>query len=307
MKKILIVGLGPMGIAHLKSFQNKSSKYQIFLSDLNMSKIANKNFKLFKKFRNLILSNDLPKNLKLDLVIISTNSKERYIVIRKVLDTNKVKNILLEKFIFLNIKDYNLFKKLVKRNKIKNVFVNTWGDYLMKNLKIISLLKNKKNLKLTINFNKGDMLTNLIHYFDMVYSFTEEKKFHLIYKKVRIIRSKRKEYKEIDGNLIVRLGTNFISFDSRFKRKFATMKIVGNNLDYSIEIDNLGFCNLYKKEKIIKKIPFPFASKKTEFWFSNFLLKKKKEVFTQNYERITYLSIQILKILNKIDKRIYIT
>ena len=247
MKKILIVGLGPMGIAHLKSFQNKSSKYQIFLSDLNMSKIANKNFKLFKKFRNLILSNDLPKNLKLDLVIISTNSKERYIVIRKVLDTNKVKNILLEKFIFLNIKDYNLFKKLVKRNKIKNVFVNTWGDYLMKNLKIISLLKNKKNLKLTINFNKGDMLTNLIHYFDMVYSFTEEKKFHLIYKKVRIIRSKRKEYNEIDGNLIVRLGTNFISFDSRFKRKFATMKIVGNNLDYSIEIDNLGFCNLYKK------------------------------------------------------------
>ena len=142
-----------------------------------MRKIVNKNFKLFKKFRNLILSSDLPKNLKLDLVIISTNSKERYIVIRKVLDTNKVKNILLEKFIFLNIKNYNLFKKLIKRNKIKNIFVNTWGEYLMKNLKIISLLKNKKNLRLTINFNKGDMLTNLIHYFDMVYSFTKEKNF----------------------------------------------------------------------------------------------------------------------------------
>ena len=307
MKKILIVGLGPMGIAHLKSFQNKSSKYQIFLSDLNMRKIVNKNFKLFKKFRNLILSSDLPKNLKLDLVIISTNSKERYIVIRKVLDTNKVKNILLEKFIFLNIKNYNLFKKLIKRNKIKNIFVNTWGEYLMKNLKIISLLKNKKNLRLTINFNKGDMLTNLIHYFDMFYSITKEKKFHLINKKVRIIRSKRKGYNEIDGNLTVRLGTNYISFDSRFERKFATIKIEGNNLDYSVEIDNLGFCYLYKKEKIIKKIPFPFASKKTEFWFSNFLLKKKKEVFTQNYERITSLSIQILKILNKINKRIYIT
>ena len=47
----------------------------------------------------------------------------------------------------------------------------------MKNLKIISLLKNKKNLRLTINFNKGDMLTNLIHYFDMFYSITKEKNF----------------------------------------------------------------------------------------------------------------------------------
>ena len=93
-----------------------------------------------------------------------------------------------------------MFKKLIKRNKIKNIFVNTWGEYLMKNLKIISLLKNKKNLRLTINFNKGDMLTNLIHYFDIVYSFTKEKKFHLINKKVRIIRSKRKGYNEIDGN-----------------------------------------------------------------------------------------------------------
>ena len=55
------------------------------------------------------------------------------------------------------------------------------------------------------------MLTNLIHYFDIVYSFTKEKKFHLINKKVRIIRSKRKGYNEIDGNLTVRLGTNFIS------------------------------------------------------------------------------------------------
>ena len=45
----------------------------------------------------------------------------------------------------------------------------------MKNLKIISLLKNKKNLRLTINFNKGDMLTNLIHYFTWFIPYKRKK------------------------------------------------------------------------------------------------------------------------------------
>lgn len=307
MKKILIVGLGNMGIAHLKSFQNKSSKYQIFISDLNMSKITSKNFKLFRKFKNLIISHNLPKNLKLDLVIISTNSRERYIVIREILDHNKVKNILLEKFIFTNIKNFNLFKKQVKKNKIQNIFVNTWGDYIIRNFKIINFLRKENNLRLTLDFNKGDMLTNLIHYFDMLDCIIKEKKFYLINKDIKIIKAKRKGYNEIKGNLTIRLGTNIISLNSKSKKKFTTMKIEGNNLNYLIEIDNLGYCNLYKKKKIIKKIPFPLASKKTEFWFSNFLLKKKKEKFTQNFERISSLSIKILKILNKIDKKILIT
>ena len=52
MKKILIVGLGP-GHSTPKSFQNL--QISDILSDLNMRKIVNKNFKLFKNFRNLIL------------------------------------------------------------------------------------------------------------------------------------------------------------------------------------------------------------------------------------------------------------
>lgn len=307
MKKILIVGLGPMGLAHLKSFENKTSKYQIYISDLNISKIVIKNFKLFRKFKNLIRSKNLPKNLSLDLVIVSTNSKERYEVIREILDHNRVKNILLEKFIFPSIKNFILFEKLVKKRKIENIFVNTWGDFVIRKLKIKNLLKNKDNLKLTINFKKGDMLTNLIHYFDMIYCIIKENKFYLVNKDIDIIRSKRIGYCEIDGNLTIKIGKNIIFLNSKSKKKFTTMKIEGNNLDYFIEIDNLGYCNLYKKKKIIKKTPFPFASKKTEFWFNNFLLKKKKEKFTKNFKRISGLSVLILKILSKIDKKILIT
>ena len=273
MKKILIVGLGPMGIAHLKSFQSKSSKYQIFLSDLNMNKIAGKNLRLFKKFKNLSINDNLPKNLKFDVVIISTNSKERYLVIREIFNHNKVKNLFLEKFIFPNIKDFNLFKKLIKKKKIKNIFVNTWGDYLIRKLNIVNFLKRKKNLKIIININKGDMLTNLIHYFDMIDCLLFGNKFYLINKNIKLIRSKRKGYNEIEGSLSIRQGTNTIFLNSKFKKKFSTMEIIGSNLNYFIEIDNLGYCNLYEQKKIIKRIPFPFASKKTELWFNNFLLR----------------------------------
>ena len=82
-----------------------------------MNKIAGKNLRLFKKFKNLSINDNLPKNLKFDLVIISTNSKERYLVIREIFNHNKVKNLFLEKFIFPNIKDFNLFKKLIKKKR----------------------------------------------------------------------------------------------------------------------------------------------------------------------------------------------
>tara|TARA_E500000178_G_C16950831_1_gene721197 strand:- start:176 stop:1099 length:924 start_codon:yes stop_codon:yes gene_type:complete len=307
MKKILIVGLGPMGIAHLKSFQNKSSKYQIFLSDLNMRKIAKQNFTFFSKFKNITMNNYLPKNFIFDLVIISTNSKGRYRVIKEIVKNNKIKHLLLEKFLFPNLKDFNSFKKLIKKEKIKHIFVNTWGNYLVKKLNLINLLKKKKDIKIVIHINQGDMLTNLIHYFDIIFSIFPEKKIYLFNQDVEVIKSKRKGYDELKGELIFKLGFNFILIESKLIKKFNKMQITGDNLNYLLEIDNQGFCNLYNKKKMIKKIPFPFASKKTELWFNNFLIGKKEEKFSKNFKKVFDLSIQILGFLKKIKKKIIIT
>ncbi len=307
MKKLLIVGLGPMGIAHLKSFQKKSSKYEIILSDLNINKIVKHNFVLFNKFKNITMHSYIPKNCEFDLVIISTNSKERYQVVKEIIKYNKIKHLLLEKFLFPNLKDFNLFKQLIKKNKIKHIFVNCWGGYLIKKFNIIKLIKKKYNLKITIHINKGNMLTNLIHYLDMIFSILPKKKINLFNEDVKLIKSKRKGYDELKGKLILKLGSNSILIDSKSIKKFNKVRITGHNFNYLLEIDNRGFCNLLNKKKVIKKIPFPFASKKTELWFNNFLTGKKEEKFINNYEKISDLSIQILILLKKIRKKLIIT
>jgi len=307
MKKLLIVGLGPMGIAHLKSFQKKSSKYEIVLSDLNINKIVKKNLSFLKKFKNLKINNYLPKNCEFDLVIVSTNSKERYLVVKEIARFNKIKHLLLEKFLFPNLKDLNSFKKLIKRKKIKNIFVNSWGDYLIKKLDFKKYLKKKKNLKITIHINKGDMLTNLIHYFDMIFSLLSIKKISLISKNVELIRSKRKGYDELKGELNFKTGSNLVLIKSNSIKKFNKMQITANNLHYLLEINKQGFCNLIYKKKILKKIPFPLASKKTEFWFNNFIEGKKEEKIVRNFDKISDLSIQILSFLKTIKKKMIIT
>ncbi len=307
MKKILIVGAGPMGIAHLKSFLNHHQRYEIFISDLRMNEIKVKNLNLFKKFKNINISKNLPKNLTLDLAIISTNSKERYSIIKDILKYNKIKNLLLEKFIFSNLKIFYLFEKLIIKKGLKNIFVNSWGEYISKKLKINEHLKNNKKLKVKININKGGMLTNLIHYLDFVSQFLKKNKFQLIEKRVSIINSKRKKYNELDGVLNIEMGSNTISFNSNFKKNFQTIEITDNYINYLIEINRQGNCNLYKNKKLLKRIPFPFASEKTEQWYRNFTEKKNKERFKNNYKKIAYLSKQILIVLKGIDKKISIT
>ena len=112
-KKILIIGLGPMGRSHFLSFYKKN--YIIDLCDKKIDQFYSYFTNIDHKSNKINFYKSIPKNKTYDLVIISTNSKERLDVVKELFSKNKVKFLLLEKFIFPNEKDYKIFSNLIKK------------------------------------------------------------------------------------------------------------------------------------------------------------------------------------------------
>lgn len=108
LKKILIIGCGKMGISHLTSFLSKTG-YKISIID--KSNVLTNLKKKYKKDNILFLSK-IPKNLSYDFAIISTGSIERFAVTCRLLKYNKVRKLLLEKFIFQKKKIFMNLKNI---------------------------------------------------------------------------------------------------------------------------------------------------------------------------------------------------
>ena len=113
--KVLIIGLGNIGKSHLKSFFLSKYKYEIYLYDKN--KIDLKFFTYKKNNINIKILEKFPKSYNFDLVIVSTNSLERFLIIKKILNGNKVKFFIIEKFLFTKINQYKYIQKFLKKKK----------------------------------------------------------------------------------------------------------------------------------------------------------------------------------------------
>ncbi len=206
--KILIVGFGKMGNSHFKSFLASNKNYQIYIVD---KKFGTKSEKIYKNKKIQYLP-DLPKQKFFHLTIISTNSKERYEIIKKITDNNKLKYLILEKFLFNKINYYEKVKKIIQNHKIK-VMVNVWGRSILE--PILKKFHKKDIIKIEIIVKKGELLTNLIHFYDFIYCLFG-KNFTLRSKnKMKFIKSKRKGYLEGVSDLYSKKKTKY--FNKKFK------------------------------------------------------------------------------------------
>ena len=89
-KNILIIGFGNMGKSHLKSFLISKKKYKIHIYDLKS--VVDREIKNFSNKINFL--SKFPKKKNYDLAILATSSKVRYKLLMKLLNYNKIKNIM---------------------------------------------------------------------------------------------------------------------------------------------------------------------------------------------------------------------
>ncbi len=288
---ILIIGFGNIGKAHLSGILKFKKKLKVFI--LDKKKIKDKiNDNRVKKL------NEIPSHLDLDLVIISTDVLTRLEIIKKIIkNNNKIKYLLLEKYLFKNKSEFKEFEKNYLNEIQKECLVNCWGNILLNLIKI----KGKKNVKkITVNIDKSSYLTSLIHFLQIYKSFKKiniNSKYKLNINK--IINSKRRNYKELEGRLeIFKKDFSFIYQSSKqntafsinfyFKKFVLTANLLNN---FKVKIIN-------KRKK--KLINFPLTSHTSANLIKAIFYRKKIDL--PRYQDISELNKFIIMILkNKLS------
>ena len=270
-----------------------------------MTKSLQKFQKKIIKKKIITFSKKIPQKKNFDLVIVATNSLERLKVIREIFNLNKVKYLILEKFLFNFSNDYSSLKRILK-NKSTKTMTNVWGKVIFEPISK-KINRNSVN-KIEIDC-KEEILTNLIHYYDFINSVIK-KKFQLKLNAVRFIKSKRKKYSEMIGSLTAKKKNYLPIISIKLKKNmnyFHILKIICNERNIEIKINRSGNCLYYENKKMFKKLKFPYAYLNTEKFFLRDYRAKKKKYFS-NLTTTMNLSKQILELIKRAsNKRIYIT
>ena len=285
-KKILIVGLGKIGTAHLKSFL-KFKRNFFFLVDTDLRKLSIiKKLLLKNRISNFSLNKNLPSNNDFDFVIISTDPKDRFLIFKKLSKNNAIKNLLFEKFIFNKLDDYKKTELILKKKKIK-AYVNIWSKLLIKRLNLKTPIT---NMKITINITSNSILTNFIHFYALFSNLSTSKKIIIDLKRFKI--NSNKPYANGKGEIILK--------DNKRNKMLIYDKNLNNN-DFSLQFESSKNCkniifsrgNLFNENG--KKIAsFPLSSEITSKFYFN-LIRNKKNIGMPQYIEISDYSIKILK------------
>jgi len=258
-KKILIIGFGNMGKSHLQSFVDKN--FIIHVVEKREIEIG-----FFKK-KNVFFFKKIPKNQKYLLTISATQSKERFSLIKKFFENNNTEFLLLEKFCFYSIYQFEKFKNLY--NFRTKTFVNSWSYIVASKFNIFKTIK---KFDLYCEVAEGNLLSNISHILHLFGYINKNKSISKIFKDnyKRINSSKRRNYDELIGSIKIHdMDSNIL--------KISTKKNMSNLMNfyicpkktkmiYKISLKDNSKIYYFINENLIKIIKFPF-SKKTSYSF----------------------------------------
>ncbi len=171
MTRVSIIGAGQLGSRHLQGLMTSHNEMEIWVVDaceesLKVAKerceqIEAKNCKIVHYSQKL---DALPEQL--DLVVIATGSKPRASIIKTLLAHSSVKYLLLEKFLFIRLNDYEEIDALLVEKGVKcwvNCPRRMWPVYE----KIKRLIKPEFPVIIEKNGKDWGMCCNSVHFIDM--------------------------------------------------------------------------------------------------------------------------------------------
>lgn len=284
MKVVSIIGAGQLGSRHLQALALHDHPLTIYIVDpIDQSlALSKERFLEVDKYKNKSLHfiqsiAELPSTL--DFVVIATNSKQRLEVLKELLFYSKVRYLLLEKFLFPKCIEYEEAKKLINDNKVK-AYVNCarrmWSDYQ----ELHKMFKYDSNIKLIVDGSNWNLASNSIHFLDLFYYLTNDKKLVLNTSDLNkdLIKNKRAGYVEFTGKLTgTSLNGNTFSL---------TSSVEGNNLlEIKVESDQRAFiinesAQEIKCGNIIKKFPMFHQSELTNKVFEQLIEKDTCDLVT---------------------------
>jgi len=252
--KILLVGLGSIGVRHLEGILAVKKKLIVYIFDKNNNKYLDIiNLLKIKKTNHIIIFVENITEVKnIDLLILATDSLNRLNILEKIVNNTKIKSILLEKVVFLNNKSFNKAIQLIKFHKI-----NAWVNCIRREVLFYNKLKKKlKKGPFKIHFTgyKWGLASNLIHFIDLFFYFAISKniKFFTKFDKKKQI-TKRSNYYDINGFVKIQDSHNnelILEDNKKYKKNLLKIKI--NNKIYVIK-NNLVYLEDPKTNHLNKK------------------------------------------------------
>lgn len=210
MKTILLAGAGNIGSRHLQGATTSQLDLDIWVYDLSEEslKIAKERFEQMpvngtKNVHYVQTLDIVPANL--DLAIVATGSKPRATIIKQILASKKVSNMVLEKFLFGKLSEYQEIGALFKEKGVK-----AWVNCPYRMFDGYHQLKGMMDTTNPIiaSFGNGGnwgLCCNAIHYIDIFMFLTGQENYTVDLSKLEqeVLESKRPGYVELIGDMTV--------------------------------------------------------------------------------------------------------
>lgn len=277
LKKIMIIGCGGVGSRHLQALCKMEIPVRLFAVDPNEESLQKAQMLVSevvpnKNIESVKFSKELPKDIdEIDLCIISTSSNVRLNVLKQVLSSFSVKNIILEKVLFQSIEELDEAKNIINKKKIK-----CWVNCYRREEKFWNEMKEffygNSNMKLYYGKSDWSMCCNSIHIIDLVVWLFNDKIKYIENSNLNntIYESKRQGFIELTGILSGELenGATF-KLESTYgiPQEKVEFEIISNTRKLVVNEEE-GKAILYKFENnwIPEEYKFhiPFQSEKTQ-------------------------------------------
>jgi len=242
VKNIAIIGAGQLGSRHLQAMARVTDDIVIYIVDPSEDSLelsrgrfaevnqANITLHCLKKV------DQLPS--KIEFAVIATNSLQRLTVLEQLLKHTKVKYLILEKFLFPYIEEYEIATQLIERTSTK-VFVNCartmWPSYQ----KIRSILSEEKEIKIEVSGSQWNMASNSIHFLNLFTFITGCDEFEVDTSSLdsQLQKNKRANYIEFTGTLKVSANYKHELILNSYVNKEDSFKILIKSENYCITIE----------------------------------------------------------------------
>lgn len=170
MYTILIAGAGQLGSRHLQGVKTSKNDLDIWVYDLSDEslKVAKERYNQVEsdnKTAHFVTSIDLVP-AEIDIVIVASGSKPRAAIVKSILSQKHVKYMVLEKFLFPRLSEYEEIDALLKENNVKT-WVNCprrmWDGYNL----IEQYIDKNSPVNISYEDTNWGLCCNTVHYIDI--------------------------------------------------------------------------------------------------------------------------------------------
>lgn len=205
---ITIIGAGQLGSRHLQGLKKASVPMNIYVLDASAESLE-----ICEQRYEEIVDNDLIAKIvfttqwdeipaSIDIAIVATGSKPRCVIIHELVEKHQCRMLILEKFLFPKMSDYDDITNLFQNNQVQ-AWVNCSRRYFSCYQKLRDILVNDGPITFILEGKNWGLCCNSIHQIDLFAFLSGAKKISFDCSGIDPIlyESKRAGYVEMTGTI----------------------------------------------------------------------------------------------------------